>query len=145
MNSELRTELPTESNETAMSQSEMRQLLGRSGGGLGSGLEMGATARAAMVNRTHRVVRERAKTIQERKSKVRSLWVPTLVCSALLVILSTGVWAMLDQYEAEPTGIPDASQQILVLLLWFLPLSAALLAMVWFHRSRAQADEEQSR
>ncbi|SNT14469.1 hypothetical protein SAMN05421770_104371 [Granulicella rosea] len=103
----------------------------------------GEMARAAMVNRTHRVVRERALVIQARRNKVRSLWVPTLICSALVLILSTAVWAILDQYELEPTGIPDASQQILVLLLWFLPLSAGLLAMVWFRRSRQQMEEEQ--
>jgi hypothetical protein len=144
MNSELGTEFPTDRNESELSQAEMRLLLGSSAPDRGSARDVGAMARAAMVNRTHRVVRERAKTIQARKSKVRSLWVPTAICSALVVILSTGVWAILDEYELEPTGIPDASQQILVLLLWFLPLSAALLAMVWFHRSRAHAEEEQS-
>lgn len=108
----------------------------------GSSQTPGAMARAAMVNRTHRVVRERALVLQARRSKVRSLWVPTLICSALVVILSTAVWAILDEYELEPTGIPDASQQILVLLLWFLPLSAGLLAMVWFRRSRQQMEEE---
>jgi hypothetical protein len=85
--------------------------------------------------------------MQARRSKVRSLWIPMLVCSALVIILCTGVWTILDEYELVPTGIPDASQQILVLLLWFLPLSAALLAMVWFRRtrgSRERTEEEQA-
>ena len=33
-------------------------------------------ARASVVNRTHQVVRERAKTIAARRSRVRSLWIP---------------------------------------------------------------------
>ena len=36
----------------------------------------GMAARAGVVNRTHRVVRERAKVMQERRSYVRSLMVP---------------------------------------------------------------------
>jgi protein-S-isoprenylcysteine O-methyltransferase Ste14 len=89
-------------------------------------------------------VRERAKTMQARRSKVRSLWVPMLVCSALVIILCTAIWAILSEYELLPNSMPDTS---LILLLWFLPLSAALLGMVWFRRSRGQrdhAEEEQA-
>jgi hypothetical protein len=100
------------------------------------------TARASVVNRTHRVVRERAKTIAARRSRVRSLWIPLAVCSALLVILSTTVWSVLDQYDVTPNGVPDASNQFLVLLLWFLPVSLALLALVLFRRARKHIDRE---
>jgi hypothetical protein len=93
-------------------------------------------ARASVVNRTHRVVRERAKTIAARRSRVRSLWIPMAVCSSLLVIICTAVWSALDQYEVTPTGVPDASNQFLVLCLWFLPVSMALLAVVLFQRAR---------
>ena len=99
-------------------------------------------ARASVVNRTHRVVRERAQSIEARRNRVRSLWVPLAVCSALLIILSTAVWSILDQYEATPTGVPDASNQFLVLLLWFLPVSMALLALVLFRGARKRADRE---
>jgi protein-S-isoprenylcysteine O-methyltransferase Ste14 len=92
-------------------------------------------AHASLVNRTHRVVRERASQMSARRDKVRSLWVPLAVCASLLVILVTAVWSLLDQYELNPTGMPDASDQFAVLLLWFLPVSGALLAMVWFHRT----------
>jgi hypothetical protein len=93
-------------------------------------------ARASVVNRTHRVVRERAKTMAARRSQVRSLWIPMGICSALLVIICTAVWSVLDQYEVTPNGVPDASNQFLVLCLWFLPVSMALLAVVLFQRAR---------
>ena len=98
--------------------------------------DQAASARASVVNRTHRVVRERAKTIAARRSKVRSLWIPLAVCSSLLVIICTAVWSALDAYEATPNGVPDASNQFLVLCLWFLPVSMALLAVVLFQRAR---------
>lgn len=106
---------------------------------------LSAAARASLVNRTHRVVRERAQVIAARRDRVRSLWVPILICSGMLVILCTAVWSLLDQYELTPNGIPDASDQFLVLLLWFLPVSMALLAMVWFRRIRNKRGGELTR
>ncbi|ADW70215.1 hypothetical protein [Granulicella tundricola] len=94
-----------------------------------------AAASAAMVNRTHRIVRERARTIQARRSRVRSLWLPLAVCSGLLVVICAAIWSVLDEYELVPTGMPDASQQMFVLLMWCLPLSAVLIALVWFRRA----------
>jgi hypothetical protein len=101
-----------------------------------------APVRGSVVNRTHRVVRERAKSLAARRSRARSLWIPLAVCSALLVILCSAVWSILDQYDVTPTGVPDASNQFLVLLLWFLPMSMALLALVLFRRARKRADRE---
>jgi hypothetical protein len=95
-------------------------------------LDMGA--RASLVNRTRRVVRERARQMSTRRDKLRSLWAPLMVCASMLVILVTAVWSLLDEYELNPSGMPDASDQYFVLLFWFLPASAALLAMVWFRR-----------
>jgi hypothetical protein len=95
-----------------------------------------APARASVVNRTHRVVRERAKTMAARRSRVRSLWIPMAVCSSLLVIICTAVWSALDGYDVTPSGVPDASNQFLVLCLWFFPVSMALLAVVLFQRAR---------
>jgi hypothetical protein len=94
------------------------------------------SARASVVNRTHRVVRERAKSMAARRSRARSLWIPLGVCSSLLVIICTAVWSALDGYEVTPTGVPDASNQFLVLCLWFFPVSMALLAVVLFRRAR---------
>ncbi|MGH9597213.1 MAG: hypothetical protein ACRD3K_10500 [Edaphobacter sp.] len=98
--------------------------------------EQSVAARAVMVNRTHRVVRERAKTIAARRSRVRSLWIPLAVCSSLLVIICTAVWSALGSYDATPGGVPDPSNQVLVLCVWFLPASMALLALVMFQRAR---------
>ena len=99
-----------------------------------------AAASAAMVNRTHRIVRERARTIQARRSRVRSLWLPLAVCSGLLVVICAAIWSVLDEYELAPTGMPDASQQMFVLLMWCLPLSAVLIALVWFRRAGTQVE-----
>src|ERR1700678_128939 len=97
--------------------------------------DLDMSARASVVNRTHRVVRERAKTLAARRSRIRSLWIPVAVCSSLLVIICTAVWSALDAYDVTPTGVPDASNQFLVLCLWFFPVSMALLAVVLFQRA----------
>ena len=104
--------------------------------------EMNGPARSMAVNRTHRVVRERAQSIAARRSRIRSLWIPLAVCSALVLIACTTVWSLLDQYEVTPNGLPDASNQFLVLGLWFFPVSMALLALVLFRRARRRAEEE---
>ena len=96
-----------------------------------------ATARASVVNRTHRVVRERATTMAAQRDRVRSLWIPLAVCSSLLVIICTAVWSALEAYDVTPGGgVPEASNQFLIVCLWFLPVSMALLAVVLFHRAR---------
>ena len=95
-----------------------------------------ALARASVVNRTHRVVRERATTMAAQRDRVRGLWIPLAVCSSLLVIICTAVWSALEAYDVTPGGVPEASNQFLILCLWFLPVSMALLAVVLFHRAR---------
>lgn len=110
--------------------------------GRGSRTNVNLPARGNVVNRTHRVVRERAKTMAARRSRVRSLWIPMAVCSALLVMICTAVWSVLDQYEVTPNGLPDAGNQFLVLFLWFFPMSMALLAVVLFRRARKRMDGE---
>ena len=104
-----------------------------------------ASARSSVVNRTHRVVRQRAGMIAARRSRVRSLWIPVAISSALVAILFTAVWTVLNQYDLNPNGIPDASNQIFVLLLWCLPVSMALLAVVLIRRTRRHADGEVTR
>ena len=96
-------------------------------------------ASAERVNRTHRVVRERAKTIAERRSKIRSLWLPVVIFSSVLVAICIAVWMVLDEYEIVAAGSQVASYQVLVPLLWSIPVSAALLAVVWFRQSRSDA------
>ena len=104
-----------------------------------------AVAGATVVNRTHRVVRARARSIAARRSRARSLWVPLVVCSALLLVLCSAIWSVLEQNEITPNGIPDASGQLFVVMMWFLPLSTALLALVWFRMARRRAGDESAR
>jgi hypothetical protein len=110
-------------------------------------------ARAGVVNRTHRVVRHRASIMQARRSHVRSLMVPLIICSALLILSVIAVWSGLYQYPAaEAAGAvqadvaalaaSDASDQFLVVLLWFVPVSLTLLAAIWLRRSRSGAEQE---
>src|SRR5580700_7588336 len=57
-------------------------------------------ARAGVVNRTHRVVRQRAQVIQARRSRVRGLMVPLILCSVLILLTAGAVWSGLYQYQA---------------------------------------------
>jgi hypothetical protein len=106
---------------------------------------MNTAARASTVNRTHRVVREKAKRLEAQRSRVRSLWIPLTVCAALLLIMCSAVWTVLDGYELNPTWIPSSTNQFLILFLWFFPVSMALLVMVWFRRTRKRSDDEAAR
>jgi hypothetical protein len=102
----------------------------------------GTGARGRVVNRTHRVVRDQAVTLRERRSKSRSLWLPLGISSILMVVIGYAIWGMLDGYDLTPTGIPDASDQMMILLLWSLPVTAAVMGMVWFKRARTRSDSE---
>ena len=102
-------------------------------------------ARAQVVNRTHRVVREQALTMREQQSRKRSLWAPIIICSSLLLVICYAVWGMMDGYDATPTGIPDASDQLMILMLWSLPVTAVLLGLVWFRRGRSRSNGEVTR
>jgi hypothetical protein len=107
---------------------------------------MDTSARGPVVNRTHRVVRERAKMMQARRSYVRSLMLPLIICSALLILTVFAVWSGLYQYQATDAveavqdlatqAANEASDHIMVLLLWFVPVSLTMLAVIWFTRSR---------
>ena len=103
-------------------------------------------ARASMVNRTHRVIREQALELREQRQRSRSLWVPLGIFSIVLPLLCYAVWFMMDGYdELASNGIPDASDQLLVLILWSLPVVLAALGMVWFKRSRENVNREAGR
>jgi hypothetical protein len=103
------------------------------------GSEPSGGARAVVVNRTHRVVREQALTLQEQKQKSRSLWVPLAIISILMVVTCYAIWGMLDGYELAPNGVPDASDQIMLLMLWSLPVTVLVLGLTWIKRGRGCA------
>jgi hypothetical protein len=105
-------------------------------------LGMSAAARASMVNRTHRVVRERARAMQANRTAMRGLLLPMLLCSALMITLLSALWMLLDQYDLVSSEMPESIHHFFLLLLWFLPVSAGLVAMAWLRRSRNPADTE---
>ncbi len=131
------------SNDTASELRDQIRSLGFEDRSASTGLS--ASARASMVNRTHRVVRERAQALNARRILLRSLWFPMLVCSAMLVIVCWTVWTVFAEFEAVPSGMPESGDQSFVLLLWFLPISATVLAAVWIRRTRGGSHEDISR
>jgi uncharacterized protein involved in cysteine biosynthesis len=106
-----------------------------------AGAMSNAGASAAAINRTHRVVRERAKTMQEQKRRVRSLWIPLIVSFGLLASILFAVWSVLDESELLTNGIPDSSQNMMMLALWCIPLSVIVLVVVGFRRASANSSE----
>ncbi len=112
-----------------------------------------AVAHSGVVNRTHRVVRERAKVMQQKRNRERSLMVPLIICSVLLILSVLAVWTGLYQYQeaVEAAEVVQAdvatlattdNNHFLVILLWFVPVSVAVLTTVWVRRSRNNADDE---
>jgi hypothetical protein len=113
-------------------------------------------ARAGVVNRTHRVVRQRAQVMQARRSRVRGLMAPLTVCSVLLILTAAAVWSGLYQSEAAEAAemvqadvaalaASDATNHLLVALLWFAPVVITVLGMVVLRRLRSGADRETAR
>jgi hypothetical protein len=100
-------------------------------------------ARAVVVNRTHRVVREQALNMQEQREKSRSLWVPIAFFSGLMLMICYGIWATLDSYDFAPNGVPDASDQLILFLLWLLPVTALVVGLVLFKRGRSHSEAQQ--
>ncbi len=103
-------------------------------------------ARAAVVNRTHRVIRERAVAMQARRRTVRDLVLPCLICSALLLLIAFAVWTVADEGLAGLEGGlwhrvlelgGDAGSSVSILLVWFLPISVITAAVVLLRRGKA--------
>ena len=105
-----------------------------------SGSHVTDSARAAVVNRTHRVVRDEALTLRAQRSRSRSLWVPLAIFSVLMLAICYAIWGLLDGYDLTPTGIPDASDQMMLLLLWSLPVTTLMLGLVWLRRGRSRGN-----
>ncbi len=97
-------------------------------------------ARASVVNRTHRVVREQALQMRAQKQRSRSLWVPVALCSTLLLVTGYGAWDLLDGSDLTSNGVLDGSYQTLVFLAWSLPLTILIGSLVWLQRSRARSN-----
>ena len=96
-------------------------------------------ARSAVVNRTHRIVRAEALTLREQKEKKRSLWLPLLLFSALMTAICFAVWSTLDSYDLAPNGVPDTRDQMMLFLMWFVPVTALVVVVVWLKRVRGRS------
>jgi hypothetical protein len=124
-------------------------------GSVPAGMDM--TAGAKLVNRTHRVVRARAKVMQARRSRERGLLVPMIICSALLLLIAATVWSGLYQNPANAAELvqtdvagPVAAATLdnnhsMVALLWFVPLGLAVPALVLYRRRRESAVDKAGR
>ena len=108
--------------------------------GSGSDERTSSNARAVVVNRTHRVIRDQALSMRAQRSRSRSLWVPLGICSALLLVICYAVWSVLAGYDLTPTDVPDASEQMFLLMLWSLPVAAIALMLAWLRRSWGQPE-----
>ncbi len=95
-------------------------------------------ARSAVVNRTHRIVREQATRMQEQRKRSRSLLLPLGISSALMLLVSYAIWAVMDGYDLTPNGVPDASDQMMLLLLWSFPVTAVVIGFLWLQRQRSR-------
>jgi hypothetical protein len=105
---------------------------------------MNAAASAALVNRTHRVIRERADKMRDQRNKVRSLWIPLSVSAALLMTLACALWTAFEDFEGSSAGLPNTSGMVVVLV-WSVPISAMILAVTWSRRASAGSENERVR
>lgn len=110
-------------------------------------------ARSVIVNRTHRVVRAQALNLRQQRDKSRSLMLPLTVCSVLLILSAFALWSGLYQYEAAEAVVAvqadvaalataDLNNHFLLVLLWFVPVSIALLVTLWVRRSHKNINDE---
>ncbi len=107
-------------------------------------------ARSTLVNRTHRVVRERAAVLQTQRNRARSLMLPLAICSILLVLTCFALWTGLYQYQATESvqadvaglSASDVNNHFLVVLLWFVPVSLTLMAALWLRHTRRSSERE---
>ena len=109
---------------------------------MGQNGRLSGAARASIVNRTRRVVREQALAMRAQKQRSRSLWVPITICSILLLITCYGGWELLDGYDFINNGVLDASYETLVFLAWSLPVTILMVGLIWKQRTRTHTNGE---
>jgi hypothetical protein len=98
-------------------------------------------ADAVRVGRTHRVVRERALVLRESRYQRRTLWLPLTIASAMLIMICYAIWATLAQYDLaeisdDLAGSLHGGSQMIIIGLWFLPVTATARFFVWLRRNR---------
>jgi len=101
---------------------------------------MDVGASHTVVGRTQRLMRERVRSNEMQKRSLRSLWLPLLVCSAMVMMIAHSAWALVEQWnvliEDSAESFPANSTPLLILTLWFMPLTMGVLVMLWFQRGR---------
>ena len=105
-------------------------------------------ADSARVNRTHRVVRERALDMQESRRQRRTLWIPLTIASLMLPMICYAIWTSLTQ-DYDVNEISDTlisslhgGSQMMIFSLWFLPVTVITLFFVWRLRNRNEDDSQ---
>lgn len=98
-------------------------------------------ADAMQVGRTRRVVRERATLLQESRHQRRSLLLPLTIASAMIALLCYALWTGVAQYDVEEisgelTGMLRGGSQMMMLGMWFLPVTATAVIFAWLRRSK---------
>ena len=101
--------------------------------------------RGSVSNRTHRVIRERARTMQAQRTRNRALLAPLLVASSLVVILVLSAWLMFDEYEIGNVNPSEARFHLPILLIWFLPVTCAVLILALVRRLRSRSSHQETR
>jgi hypothetical protein len=94
-------------------------------------------ANASRVQRTQRIVTERAVDYHARRAYLRVIAIAALVCSAILGIAVVPLWNSLDEF-AHWSGIPDLQIHMFFLAVWLLP---ATIAVLFLSRSHAHPAE----
>ncbi|HEY0308659.1 MAG TPA: hypothetical protein VGB94_10895 [Acidobacteriaceae bacterium] len=98
------------------------------------------------VGRTHRVVHERALAMQQVTLQRRTLWLPLTIGSMMIAIICYAAWSGLAQYDAaelsdDVFAALRGGSQMMLLGLWFLPVTATALIFVWLRRNHHQGDD----
>jgi|GEM_PF-1929374 len=101
---------------------------------------MGICANQTVVGRTQRLVQARARDNQSQQRMLRSLLLPLLVCSAMVMMIAHSAWTVVQQWNTlladNAETVAESGSPLLILTLWFLPLTMGVLVMIWFRRSR---------
>jgi len=74
---------------------------------------------------------------------------PLAICSVLLILTCFAIWTGMYQYQAaeaaqtDVAGLAtaDTTNHFVVVLLWFVPVTFAVLAAIWYRRWRTNAEQ----
>ena len=78
--------------------------------------------------------------MREQRKRRRSLWIPFAIVSPILLSICYSLWTYALNIETAPgastaDSMPDTNYQFYLVLMWSLPITVGLLALVWKLRS----------